>query len=133
MLTFLAKISVRYHQKSFIVRTREGGARLVHAQKNPIISEHLEYRTLAAYYYCCTIETFFVLMMILIKLPGLPAMRLQLKITHCLRQHLAVVGVSSIYYTFWLSRESNLRLICPGRSQLQRETTELLCRDVQEI
>lgn len=33
----------------------------------------------------------------------------------------AVVGsmISSIYYTFWLSRGSNLRLVCPGRSQLK--------------
>ena len=30
--------------------------------------------------------------------------------------------VSSIYYTFWLSRESNLRLICP---QLQKEDLQV--------
>ena len=34
---------------------------------------------------------------------------------------LSALGVSSIYYTFWLSRESNLRLICSGRSQLQKK------------
>ena len=34
---------------------------------------------------------------------------------------LSALEVSSIYYTFWLSRESNLRLICPGRSQLQKK------------
>ena len=31
------------------------------------------------------------------------------------------LGVFSIYYTFWLYKESDLRLICPGRSQLQKE------------
>lgn len=35
----------------------------------------------------------------------------------------AVVGsrISSIYYTFWLSRESNLRLICPGSLSVTNE------------
>ena len=39
---------------------------------------------------------------------------------------LSALGVSSIYYTFWLSRESNLRLICPGRSQLQKEDLQVV-------
>ena len=32
---------------------------------------------------------------------------------------MAALGVLSIYHTFWLSLESDLRLICLGRPQLQ--------------
>ncbi len=34
---------------------------------------------------------------------------------------LATLEVLSIYYTSWLSKASDLRLICPGRPQLQKE------------
>lgn len=38
---------------------------------------------------------------------------------------LSALGVPSIYYTRWLSRESNLWLICPGGSQLQNEVLQV--------
>lgn len=48
------------------------------------------------------------------KLSGLP---LQIQISHrC--QHLEIL---SIYYTFWLSKESGLRLICPSRPLFTEE------------
>ena len=55
-------------------------------------------------------------------------MRLRIQITPCRRQHLAL-GVSSIYYTFWLFRESNLQLICPSRSQLQKRDLQVVLLD----
>ena len=50
-----------------------------------------------------------------IKLSGLPD-----KSHTSADRMMAALGVLSIYYTFWLSLESDLRLICLGRPQLQK-------------
>lgn len=38
---------------------------------------------------------------------------------------LSALGVSSSCYTFWLSKEKNLQLICPGWPQLQKEDLQI--------
>lgn len=79
---------------------------------------------------CCGVLNFYRLSInnndddVFITLSGLPVVVRYADIAVDSTLLLSALG-SSIYYTFWLSRESNLRLIYPCRSQLQKKDLQV--------